>query len=237
MRVSARGDGGGVKPFQKIKCRSITDTRSCNFQNFFSVLCIKMIALLNQRLNRVVWICVAVFALSASASPAQPPTTSPPSTPTEVTLDGLKSVAPASWKAVKPSNRLRSYQFKLPRVEGDKEDAELFIMPDMQGTAEQNFARWKELFIPPPDMSKADAAKEGKLQLGKAVVSTIDLRGTYHLKHIPIDVAVKEVRPDYRMLAAMWVSPDAKISIRLIGPKKTVEAHAKAYDSWLKNFK
>ena len=105
------------------------------------------------------------------------------------------------------------------------------------GTAQENFARWKDLFVPPPGVPKADAAKEGKFQLGKATVSTIDVRGTYHVKHIPIDVAVKEVRPDYRMLGAFWESKDAKIAIRLIGPKKTVESHAKAFDAWLKSFR
>ena len=189
-------------------------------------------------MTRAAWTCFALFVIlpALSAEPPKPPPVSP-ATGTEVLLDGLKAVTPATWKAEKPANRLRSYQFKLPRADGDKEDAELFIMPDMQGSAEQNFARWKELFVPPPDGPRADAAKEGKFQLGKATVSTIDLRGTYYVKHIPIDVAVKEVRPDYRMLGVFWESKDAKISIRLIGPKKTVESHAKAFDSWLKSFK
>ena len=191
-------------------------------------------------MSRAAWICLALVALLAPAVPAQPvkPPPSPePAKGTVVTLDGLAAVTPPAWKAEKPSNRLRSYQFKLPRADGDKADAELFIMPDMQGSVEQNFARWKELFVPPPDMPKADAAKEAKFQAGTATVHTLDVRGTYHVKHIPIDVAVKEVRPDYRMLGAIWVSKDANISIRLIGPKKTVESHAKAFDSWLKSFK
>lgn len=188
-------------------------------------------------MNRAAWICAAMFALSATVAPAQPPKTPPAAVGTEVTLDGLKAVTPANWKAEKPANRLRSHQFKLPRADGDKEDAELFIMPDMQGTAEQNFTRWKELFVPPPDVPRGAAAKESKFQIGKATIHTIDLRGTYYVKHIPIDVAVKEVRPDYRMLGVFWESKDAKIAIRMIGPKKTVEGHAKAFDAWLKNFK
>ena len=188
-------------------------------------------------MSRAAWICIPMFALMAAAAPAQSPTTPPATVGTEVTLDGLKSITPANWKAEKPANRLRSHQFKLPRAAGDKEDAELFIMPDMQGTVQENFARWKELFVPPPDGPKDAAAKEGKFQVGKATIHTIDLRGTYYVKHIPIDVAVKEVRPDYRMLGVFWESKDAKIAIRMIGPKKTVESYAKAFDAWLKSFK
>src|SRR4051794_31952221 len=98
-------------------------------------------------MTRAAIICVAAVALSAPAALAQPAKPAlpppPPAAGTEVTLDGMKAVAPANWKAEKPANRLRSYQFKLPRAAGDTEDAELFIMPDIQGTAEQNFARWK----------------------------------------------------------------------------------------------
>jgi len=188
---------------------------------------------------RAAWICLGTIALLTTAAPAQPPKPppSPPAPGTEVTLDGLKAVAPAAWKAEKPANRLRTYQFKILKSNGDKEDAELFIMPVIQGTVDQNLAQWKELFVPPPDSAKADAVIEGKITLGKATITTLDLRGTYLHKHIPIDQAVKEVKLDYRMLGAFWESKDARIAIRMIGPKKTVEAHAKEFDQWLKSFK
>ncbi len=32
----------------------------------------------------------------------------------DVTLDNLKSKTPDSWKAEKPSNKFRAYQFSLP---------------------------------------------------------------------------------------------------------------------------
>src|SRR5262245_16387508 len=64
----------------------------------------------------------------------------------EVELDGLKSKAPAAWLKQKPANRLRSYQFKAPKVQDDKEDAEVAVSPEQRGKPEEAVGRWKELF-------------------------------------------------------------------------------------------
>ncbi len=180
----------------------------------------------------------ALFCLAMGMSALAQPAKSEPAAGKDVILDGMRSTTPPSWKAEKPANRLRSYQFKLPHATGDKEDAELYITPEQPGTLADNLAQWKELFVLPPDKPKADELKEGKLTLGKATLHTLDIQGTYHLKHIPIDQAVKEVKPDWRMLAALWHSKDTKLAaIRLIGPRKTVDAHKAKFDEWLKNFK
>src|SRR5262249_55565856 len=49
---------------------------------------------------------------------------------TVVKIAGLQSRTPADWVREKPSNRLRSFQFRLPRVKDEKEDAELAVLPD-----------------------------------------------------------------------------------------------------------
>jgi len=70
----------------------------------------------------------------------------------EVTLDGLKSKVPASWKSQKPSNKFRAYQFLVPKAEGDKKDAELVIFffgEGSGGTVEENLKRWKDQFRSP----------------------------------------------------------------------------------------
>src|SRR3954447_5121322 len=66
--------------------------------------------------------------------------------PVVVELDGLKSKAPADWQKQKPANRLRSHQFKLPKVQGDADDAELSISPQQRGPAEKRIETWKDLF-------------------------------------------------------------------------------------------
>jgi hypothetical protein len=197
-----------------------------------------------EAMRRVVWLGLGVACgwLTVLSGSAEPPKASPAksdtATGTEVIIDGMKSLTPPTWKAEKPANRLRSYQFKLPHGKGDKDDAELFVTPEQPGTLAQNLTQWKELFALPPDRAKSDVLKEGKLTLGKATLYTLDIQGTYHLKNIPIDQAVKEVKPDWRMIAVLWESKDTKLAaIRLVGPRKTIEAHKPKFDEWLQNFK
>ncbi|MFL5341044.1 MAG: hypothetical protein ACJ8F7_12925 [Gemmataceae bacterium] len=179
----------------------------------------------------------AVLACGLGAVALAQPPKAEPAKGTEVVIDGLKSVAPPTWKAEKPANRLRSYQFKLPHVPGDKEDAELYVTPEQPGTLADNLAQWKDLVLPSPDRPKSDTLKEGKSTVGKATLHWLDLQGTYHVKHIPIDQAVKEVKPDWRLVAVYWESKGAHSAIRLVGPRRTVEAHKAKFDEWLKNFK
>jgi hypothetical protein len=193
-------------------------------------------------MTRCIGLCLGFALIWSAAAAAQPAPAKPVSRPeppkgTEVVLDGVKAVTPSSWKAEKPANRLRSHQFKLSKALGDKEDAELFILPEVGGKVEDEFDRLRDLFIPPPDMPKSQAAKQSKFTVGKATLHVLDLQGTFRVKHIPIDQAVKEVKPDYRMVAVIWKSDQTSCSIRLVGPKRTVEAHAKEFESWLKSFK
>lgn len=180
-------------------------------------------------------VCLSLFAGFVSAEP--PKKTDGPGKPVEVTLEGLKSVVPITWKVEKPDNLLRAYQFKLPKADGDKEDATLFVLTTVQGTPEENITRLKDLFVLPTSLSKEKAVREWKMKNPKATLTCIDVQGTYYVKNKPIDKAVKEVRPDYRMIGAIWVGKDASYSIRLVGPKNTVERHAKSFEDWLKNFK
>lgn len=181
---------------------------------------------------------VLIILLAVAAAPAQPAKKPQPmARSVEVTLDGLKSATPATWIPDKPDNLLRAYQFKAPKASGDKEDAILYVLTTVQGTPAENIARLKDLFLLPTSMPKDKAVREWEIKNAKATLTCLDVQGTYHVKNKPIDKAVKEVRPDYRMIAAVWVGKEASFSIRLVGPKNTVEHHAKAFEQWLRNFK
>src|SRR5438105_2536689 len=100
------------------------------------------------------WIAGLGLVMIAGMAVAQPPKPTPKPEPTgsvEVTLDGLKSTTPASWKPDKPANLLRAYQFKLPHADGDKDDAELFVLTTVHGTPQENITRLKDLFLLPTD--------------------------------------------------------------------------------------
>jgi hypothetical protein len=184
-------------------------------------------------------IAILAIVLSACWVAAQPPKAppEPPAKGVEVVVDGLKSIAPAAWIQEKPANLLRSYQFRVPRADGDTEDAEVFILNTVQGSVEDNLTRWKDMFVLTSGMPKEKAMRQYYIKNDKATLTCLDIQGAYLVKQKPVDTAVKESRPDYRMIAALWMSKDSGYSIRLLGPKKTVELNSKAYEQWLRNFK
>jgi hypothetical protein len=171
-----------------------------------------------------------LLALAAPARAAEPKAT-------VVKLDQLTSTAPADWKSEKPANRLRSYQFRLPGAK-DAKDAEVFIFPDLTKTVDENFARYKEMFVPPEGMTVEDIAKTAKLMVGKAKVAVLDMEGTWLFKERPFDPQSKqESRPNSRVISVIFTSDDGNYLIRLSGPAATVAQHAKPFFEWIKAFK
>ena len=67
---------------------------------------------------------------------------------TPVELGGLKSTTPADWKEeALPAKSMRMMQFKLPKAEGDPEDAELALFVLRGGGAVQaNLERQEKKF-------------------------------------------------------------------------------------------
>ena len=182
-----------------------------------------------------IWTVLSLLVIAGVVT-ADPPKTEA-TKPVEVTLDGLTSAVPQSWKAEKPSNSGRSYQFKLPRTNGDKEDGMIFVLPTVHGTAHENIEMLKGLFILSTSMTKTEALHEWEFKNAKATLTCLDIQGTFRVKDKPLDDSLKEVHPDYRMIAAVWVSKDASYSIRMFGPRKTLDGHAKEFEQWLRNFK
>jgi hypothetical protein len=157
---------------------------------------------------------------------------------TLVTIDKLKSKTPADWKPEKPANRLRSYQFRLPRAREDKEDAQLAILPELTGNPEQNVQRWKDMFVAPDGKTLDEVARVDKLKIGPVRVTYLDVQGTYLYTDRPMAPrSTAKPLPGYRMLAVMLQSAEGASLIRLVGPAATVAAHKAAFDAWLKNFK
>src|SRR5271165_1822295 len=84
-----------------------------------------------------------------------------------IDLGGLTSKTPAAWKAQKPTNKFRVYQFAVPKVEGDKEDAELIVFffgKGGGGAIDDNLNRWKGFFIPPEGKTIEEASKVEKFK-------------------------------------------------------------------------
>ena len=155
---------------------------------------------------------------------------------TPVKLSGLTGTAPATWKSEKPANRLRSFQFKLPAGDKDYPDAEVAIFPESSPDNAKNFERWKATFLPPDGSTIEQAAKVGKMEIGKAKVATLDVTGTWKYKERPQDPKSKEqLLADYRVLWVVLETPDETTHVRLSGPGVIVEKHKKNFDAWLKS--
>src|SRR5262249_44561313 len=155
-----------------------------------------------------------------------------------VEFDGLKSTTPASWKEETPSGKMRYKQFRLPKVEGDKADAELLIFRGLGGSAKENIQRWKGQFQPPAGKNIDDVSKVVEMKVAGAKATYLDVSGVYLFKARPFDADEKpEKRPDYRMLAVHMDGPKNVYHIKLVGPAKTIGHYKQGFDEWLKAFK
>ncbi|MDB5307300.1 MAG: hypothetical protein JWO38_1502 [Gemmataceae bacterium] len=158
--------------------------------------------------------------------------------PVVVKLGKLTASAPPDWKSEKPSNRLRSYQFKLPGAK-DTPAAELIVLPESDPKAEKVFPRWKLQFVPPEGTTANDIGKVSKIEGVKgAKIDVLDVNGTWKYKERPFDPKSKEeLKEDYRVVWVIVADGDEATHLRLSGPKETVDKHYPAFEKWLKSLK
>ncbi len=152
-------------------------------------------------------------------------------------LAGMKSKLPEKWKEETPSNNMRMAQFKLPKAEGDKEDAELalFKFPGGSGAVEANLKRQVDKFQP-AEGEKEVKSKVEKIKVGSIEATYQDVSGTFKKKAFPMAKDFTAV-PKYRQLYVVFTTNDGEFYMTLLGPEKTVEKHKKEFESWLKSFK
>jgi hypothetical protein len=150
-----------------------------------------------------------------------------------VSFAGMSATPPAGWKAEKPSNSMRLAQFRLPKADGDPDDAELalFEFPGGAGTPKQNLDRQLAKFA-----ADGRVDKTGKTAVGPIEATYQDLTGTYKKKPFPMSSDFTAI-PDYRQLYVLFEKGDKQFYLTLLGPKATVEKHKADFEGWLKSFK
>ncbi len=159
------------------------------------------------------------------------------STPVVVKIGSLSAAAPTVWKSEKPSNRLRSYQFKLPGFEG-LADAELAIYPESHPDPEKNFPRWQAQFLPPEGKTVEDISKRSVWELPRAKVHVLDVRGTWKYRERPQDPRSKEMILDnYRVIWLIVAEKEEATHVRLSGPAPVIDKHYAAFEAWVKSLK
>lgn len=175
-------------------------------------------------------VLAALFSLAAAApAPAADP----------VKVNNLSAAPPADWKSEKPSNRLRSYQFRLPSGDKDTPDAELSVSPDSSPDVKRNHEMWLATLAPPDGKTLADVTKVTTVEIaGAKAVTVLDATATWNYKERPKDPKSKlEVRPEWRVIWVIVEGKDDTTHLRLAGPMAVVEKHKKAFDAWLKALK
>ena len=152
----------------------------------------------------------------------------------DVELAGMKSAAPAAWKEEPPSNSMRVAQFRLPKAEGDKEDAELalFSFPGGSGSLDANLKRQIDKFTP-------DGRKDttGKIKVGEYEAAYQDVTGTFKKKKFPMATDFTPVEGQRQLYVVFEGKDGRQHYMTLLGPAKTVEKNKAEFEGWLKNFK
>lgn len=158
--------------------------------------------------------------------------------PAPVKINGQSAVPPADWKAEKPSNRLRSYQFQLPSGMKDVAAAELAIYPESSPDPKRSHPRWLATFVPPEGKTLEEISKVTTTEQPGAKLTTLDVTGTWKYKERPQDPRSKEeLRAEWRVIWVIVAGKDEATHIRLAGPVAVVAKHEKAFNAWLKALK
>jgi len=150
----------------------------------------------------------------------------------------LRYKAPEGWTAEKPTSDMRVAQYKLPKADGDGEDALLVVYYFGQGqggSAQANIDRWINQVKQPDGQPSKEKAKTETLTVNGLPVNTVDVTGNYAGGMSP-DSAPANNKSIYRLRAAVIDTPKGSYFVKLTGPEKTVSHWDQAYTDYLKSF-
>jgi hypothetical protein len=185
-------------------------------------------------------ICCACSKNSATVRPTQTAAQSSSSstTPSQTVSGELRYKVPEGWITEKPTSDMRVAQFKLPKAEGDGEDALLVIYYFGQGqggSAQANIDRWINQIKQPDGQPSKEKAKTETLTVNGLQVTTVDVTGNYGGGMSP-DSAPADSKALYRLRAAVLETPKGSYFVKLTGPQKTIAHWDRAYNDYIQSF-
>lgn len=151
---------------------------------------------------------------------------------------GLKWQVPDGWIEEPPTSPMRKAQFRLPRVEGDPEDANLvlYYFQGQGGSVQANIQRWYGQFKQPDGRPTHEVARVKTQTVNGLKQTIVDLSGTYLFKMTPMDPA-STPKPNSRMLAAIIETHSGPWFVKLVGPEKTVTRWEESFHQFLRSIK
>ena len=175
----------------------------------------------------------AAGASSAGAAPSAGTAASAaaPGAATTVDAGGLVFVEPEGWQRETPTSAMRKLQYRLPRAEGDAEDASLVVFhfgPGQGGGTQSNLDRWASQFEQAGGASSDDAMKVSTRRVGDLAVTDADLSGTFVAETMP-GSGNRQRKEGWRMLASIVESGPNAWYVKLVGPAATVARWEPSY--------
>jgi hypothetical protein len=156
----------------------------------------------------------------------------------QTTTGELRYKVPEGWTVEKPTSEMRFAQYKLPRVEGDGEDALLIVYyfgKGQGGTPEANIERWINQVKQPDGSASKAKAKTETLTVHGLQVTTLDVLGNYS-GGMAADSAPRDSKSIYRLRGAIIETPKGSYFVKLTGPQKTVSRWDQAFTDYIKSF-
>jgi hypothetical protein len=144
----------------------------------------------------------------------------------------LALAVPKEWETQPVTSQMRLAQFVLPGPGGDAELV-VFRFPGGAGGVQANIDRWKGQFKPPEGKTIDDVTKTTNFDAGKLKVTLVDVTGHYAAPERPGSPTMVD-EPDYRMLSAIVEGSGDAFFLKALGPSKTLDVWAKAYEEMLK---
>lgn len=183
-------------------------------------------------------------AVNQAYRPAQVPSgssqNSPQNSPGRVQpVSGeLRYKVPDGWKVETPTSDMRAAQYKLPKAEGDADDALLILYyfgPGQGGSAQANIDRWIGQIVQPDGKPSKERAKAGSETINGLAVETVDLTGNYSGGMSP-DSAPTNKQAMYRLRGAVIDTPKGSYFVKLTGPERTIAHWDRGYTEYLRSF-
>jgi hypothetical protein len=146
--------------------------------------------------------------------------------------------APDGWVTEKPSSAMRAAQYKLPKAEGDSEDASLVLYyfgATQGGSPQANIDRWISQIQQTDGGPSKEKAKTETTTVNGLKVTTVDVSGTYTAEMAP-GSGTSHNDANYRLRAAVIETPKGNYFLKLVGPAKTVGHWEQAFTDYVKSF-
>jgi len=150
----------------------------------------------------------------------------------------LRYKAPDGWVKETASSAMRMAQYKLPKAEGDLEDAALVVYyfgATQGGAVQANIDRWISQIQQPDGSSSKDKAKTETMTINGLKVTTVDVTGTYTAEMAPGSGTMHN-DANYRLRAAVIETPKGNYFLKLFGPAKTMGRWEPSVTDFVKSF-